>query len=96
MTKGENENTQEMVHTLKRWEKKWGVIAFNKKEIEAFFSDLRNKPFDMIVGISVLPNRKLDKKGYVWMGKIPLSQFDVGDNLRFRRRKERFWCVKKE
>lgn len=96
MIREENESPKEIVHTLKKWEKKWGLITFNKKEIETLFPDLRNKPFDMIIGNLVLLNRKFNKKGRIWVGKTSLNQYNVGDSLRFYRRKESLVCIKKE
>ena len=86
----------EIRHGLKRWEKRWGYLAFNKEDIAKLFYDIRDERFSVFIEDTELFARKIDRWGRIWVGRSTLSQFEVGDILIFSKDSSGKYQIRKE
>ena len=66
--------------TLARWEKDWGYLSLKGKKWRAMFPATGVR-FTLVLGHAKLYNRYVDKYGRIFVGKMPLDDFEVGDAL---------------
>ena len=71
----------EVRHTLRKWEKDWGYLGFNKEEAAKLFYNSKDKRFSVFIEGIELFDRHVDRWRRIWIGKEPLAQFEVGDIL---------------
>lgn len=69
-----------IIHTLKKWEKKYGYIGLKKDELKVF-SKLKGKKFTIRVAGKILYKRSIDSYGRVYLSKKLLESFKEGDEL---------------
>ena len=64
-------------HRLSPWEWRGGEITLPKNVIEK----LLDKRYNTYIGTQLYPDRKITKKGRIYLGSHALQVFQVGDNL---------------